>query len=51
MSTGRGGSPYVNLMHVFVDRLEEAQIRAVTRYYSSLRSSPAALAGDGRAAR
>jgi cytochrome c553 len=47
----RGGSPYVNLMHVFVDRLEEEQIRAVTRYYSSLRSSPAALAGDGLAAR
>jgi cytochrome c553 len=46
----RGGSPYVNLMHVFVDRLDEEQIRAVTWYYSSLRSSPAALAGDGRAA-
>jgi cytochrome c553 len=32
----RGGSPYVNLMHVFVDRLDRQQIHDVTLYFSSL---------------
>jgi len=32
----RGGSPYVNLMHVFVDRLDRQQIQDVTLYFSSL---------------
>jgi cytochrome c553 len=31
----RGGSPNVNLMHVFVDRLRPAEIRDVTLYYGS----------------
>jgi cytochrome c553 len=35
-SRRRGGSPNVNLMHVFVDRLQPAQIRDVTHYYASL---------------
>jgi cytochrome c553 len=32
----RGGSPNVNLMHVFVDRLNPEQMRHVTLYYASL---------------
>jgi cytochrome c553 len=36
----RGGSPYANLMHVFVDRLRPEQIRDVTLYYSSLQAPP-----------
>jgi cytochrome c553 len=35
----RGGSPFANLMHVFVGRLQPDQIREVTAYYGSL-SSP-----------
>ena len=31
----RGGSPQVNLMHAFVDRLEPDDIEAVTAYFSS----------------
>lgn len=37
----RGGSPRVNLMHAFVDRLGAAQIGDVTSYYGSL-SEPSA---------
>lgn len=33
----RGGSAYVNLMHVFVDRLRDEDIRSVTAYFASLR--------------
>jgi cytochrome c553 len=32
----RGGSPNVNLMHVFVDRLRQNEIDDVARYYSAL---------------
>jgi cytochrome c553 len=32
----RGGSPNVNLMHVFVDRLRQHEIDDVARYYSAL---------------
>jgi cytochrome c553 len=32
----RGGSGYANLMHVFVDRLQPAQIGDVAQYYGSL---------------
>jgi cytochrome c553 len=32
----RGGSPNVNLMHVFVDRLGQHEIEDVARYYSAL---------------
>jgi cytochrome c553/cytochrome c5 len=32
----RGGSGYVNLMHVFVDRLGSAEIKDVTLYYEKL---------------
>lgn len=31
----RGGSPYVRLMHAFVDRLTNDQIRDVTSYYAA----------------
>ena len=31
----RGGSPYADIMHEFADRLSEAQIADVTRYYAS----------------
>ena len=34
----RGGSAYVNLTHVFVDRLRAEEIDDVTRYYASLAS-------------
>lgn len=37
----RGGSPNVNLMHVFVDHLTPDQIRDVTLYYGSLNAQPA----------
>jgi cytochrome c553 len=33
----RGGSPNVNLMHAFVDRLDAEHIDAVTRYFASIR--------------
>lgn len=36
----RGGSAYANLMHVFVDRLNQQQIRDVTLYFSSLQAPP-----------
>jgi cytochrome c553 len=40
----RGGSPYVRLMHAFVDRLSAEQIRAVASYYSSPpRQSPTSV--------
>jgi cytochrome c553 len=32
----RGGSPHVNLMHVFVDRLRSNEIRDVAEYYAAL---------------
>jgi cytochrome c553 len=32
----RGGTPNVNLMHVFVDRLRQDEIRDVARYYATL---------------
>jgi cytochrome c553 len=35
----RGGSPHVNLMHVFVDRLRPGEIDDVARYYASLPGS------------
>ena len=38
----RGGSPYVRLMHAFVDRLTPDQIRQVTQYFASS-TGPAAL--------
>jgi cytochrome c553 len=42
----RGGSPYADLMHVFVDRLDQQQIGDVSLYFSTLKpaspSSPAA---------
>jgi cytochrome c553 len=34
----RGGSPRVNLMHAFVDRIGPEEIRDVARYYASLSS-------------
>jgi cytochrome c553 len=34
----RGGSPHVDLMHVFVDRLQPEDVREVTAYFSSLQS-------------
>jgi cytochrome c553 len=37
----RGGSPHVNLMHAFVDRLKPAEIRDVAQYYSALSGSAA----------
>jgi cytochrome c553 len=42
----RGGSPHVNLMHVFVDRLRPGEIRDVTEYYAALPGS-----ADGATAR
>jgi cytochrome c553 len=36
----RGGSEYLHLMHSFVDRLTDAQIDAVSRYFASLEPSP-----------
>ena len=36
----RGGSPYVELMHEFVDRLTEEQIDDVTAYFASLSGTP-----------
>lgn len=38
----RGGSPYVRLMHAFVDRLTPDQIREVTQYFASS-TGPGAL--------
>jgi cytochrome c553 len=38
----RGGSPNVNLMHVFVDRLRQDDITDVTQYYASGAMQPAA---------
>jgi cytochrome c553 len=32
----RGGTPNVDLMHVFVNRLEAGNIRDVTSYYAAL---------------
>ena len=37
----RGGSPHVNLMHVFVDRLRPSEINDVAQYYSALPGSAA----------
>ena len=37
----RGGSPHVNLMHVFVDRLRPNEIHDVTQYYAALPGSAA----------
>lgn len=37
----RGGSPRVNLMHVFVDRLETREMQDVAQYYASLRTEDA----------
>jgi len=36
----RGGSPHVNLMHAFVDRLKPADIRDVAQYYAALPGNP-----------
>jgi cytochrome c553 len=36
----RGGSGYVNLMHAFVNRLDEPQMTDVTTYYASLDVRP-----------
>jgi cytochrome c553 len=36
----RGGSPFANLMHVFVGRLQPDQISEVTTYYGSLATPP-----------
>jgi cytochrome c553 len=36
----RGGSPHVNLMHVFVERLRPNEIRDVAQYYATLPGSP-----------
>jgi cytochrome c553 len=36
----RGGSPHVNLMHVFVDRLKPNEIRDVAQYYAALPGRP-----------
>jgi cytochrome c553 len=36
----RGGSPHVDLMHVFVDRLRPNEIRDVAQYYAALSDSP-----------
>jgi cytochrome c553 len=37
----RGGTPHVNLMHAFVSRLRQHEIRDVARYYSTLPGPPA----------
>jgi cytochrome c553 len=43
----RGGSPYADLMHVFVDRLEHQQIADVALYFSALKTrSPNPPAGS-----
>jgi cytochrome c553 len=36
----RGGSPHVNLMHVFVDRLRPSEISDVAQYFAALPGSP-----------
>jgi cytochrome c553 len=42
----RGGSPYADLMHVFVDRLDQQQIEDVSLYFSTLKAaSPNSPAG------
>jgi cytochrome c553 len=42
----RGGSPYADLMHVFVDRLDQQQIGDVSLYFSTLKAaSPNSPAG------
>jgi cytochrome c553 len=45
----RGGSPYAELMHVFVDRLDPQQIGDVSLYFSTLNAaSPSSPAGPLR---
>jgi cytochrome c553 len=47
----RGGSPNVNLMHVFVDRLRPAEIRDVTLYYSSAATEASSSLSPSRSGR